>query len=322
MSAALFSPRSSDSVGEEWRTELGSTFAGLHPERIDSSLDPMTGHIDSSDMGDLRIFRVTGTPQIVRRSKHNVRTSPTEALKLCRQVRGRAIVHQDDRELVIEPGQLGIYDTGRAYDLRLEGDWECSVMVFPPSALQLPHRWLNGVMNRVHDASTGAGSVLSYFMTSALDQPNAQSRRGSAELRFAEAGLHLLSSAVAPVEPADSQSDAVAQRLSILDHIRRNLSDPHLTHANVASAHGISPRTLDRLFESESRSVTTAIRELRLDAARRDLLDPRSMHTNVGAVAARWCLNDAAHFSRLYKQRFGVSPSADREAAGRMSGGI
>nr|WP_296766046.1 helix-turn-helix domain-containing protein [Rhodococcus sp. (in: high G+C Gram-positive bacteria)] len=298
-----------------WRSELGRSFAGLHPERIDEYPAPMTGRIVGSDVGDLRLFQVTGTPQIVRRTARVARYEPTEALKVCLQVRGRATVHQDGREIVIEPGQLGVYDTSRPYDLRLEGAWESAVMVFPPDALQLPQRWITEVMEHVHDASSGAGPVLSYFVSSAIAQSTPESSGASSTLRLAEAGLQLLCSTVTAQSRTRTTDNLGAQRLAVFEHIRHHLRNPQLTHRSVAHSQNMSSRSLDRLFQGEPRTVSTTIRELRLDCARRDLLDPRSAHTTVGAIAARWCLNDAAHFSRVYKQRFGASPSAERNAA-------
>jgi AraC-binding-like domain len=54
-------------------------------------------------------------------------------VKVCVPLHGRATVHQDDREIVLLPGQLGLYDIGRPYELRLEGSWSCAVLAPPPS---------------------------------------------------------------------------------------------------------------------------------------------------------------------------------------------
>lgn len=301
---------SADAV-DLWRDELATAFAGLLPERIDAT--PTLGSIDSASLGQLRTYRVSGTPQLVRRTRGAVRHEPTDAFKVCIQIRGRAIVHQGEQELVINPGQLGVYDTGRAYDLRLEGDWECAVMVFPPVALQLPNRWVGGVMQHVHEASSGPGTVLTSFIDASLNQRDKDPERTGATLRFADAGLQLLASALTISAPPQQDDEAnQALRLTVLDYLRHNIHEPELSHGSVAAAHGMSARTLDRLFETEPSSVTATIRDIRLDGSRRDLLDPRAVHVSVGAIAARWCFADAAHFSRLYKRKFGSTPSAER----------
>lgn len=293
-----------------WRTELSSAFAGLLPERVDER--PTSGRIIGASLGSISTFRVSGSPQVVRRTRGAVRGEPTDALKVCVQLRGRATVHQGDRELQINPGQLGVYDTGSAYDLLLEGEWACAVMVFPSTALQLPQRWMGDVMQHVHDASSGAGTVLTSFIDASLT-PTDSGATGS-RLRFADAGLQLLCSALTSTPPAATGDEAAeALRLSVFDYVRRHLHDMDLSHNSVAAAHSLSARTLDRLFEHEPTTVASTIRDWRLDGARRDLLDPRARRATIGAIAGRWCFPDAAHFSRLYKRHFGTSPSADRD---------
>ncbi|OZF55542.1 hypothetical protein CH293_06015 [Rhodococcus sp. 14-2470-1b] len=293
-----------------WRTELSSAFAGLLPEGVDDR--PTRGTIVAASLGAVRTFRVSGSPQIVRRTRGAVRREPTDTLKVCVQLRGRAVVHQGENELQINPGQLAVYDTGSAYDLLLEGDWECAVMAFPPSSLHLPRRWIDDVMHHVHDASSGAGTVLASFIHASLT--TGESDRTGSRLRFADAGMQLLCSALTETPPAPSKDNAAeALRLTVLDYVRRNLHDMELSHNTVAAAHGLSTRTLDRLFEHEQTTVAASIRDWRLEGARRELLDVRARRVTIGAIAARWCFADAAHFSRLYKRHFGSSPSSDRD---------
>lgn len=303
-------------IDDMWRDELGRSFCGLEPEPIRDG--PMHGHITGSAFDDLGAYRIAGSPQVVRRTLRAVRREPSAVFKVCLQVRGRAIVHQDDHELVITPGLLGVYDTARTYDLRLEGDWECAVFTFLPDDLQMPRRWVGGVVDRVHDASSGPGSLLDSYVRAATDLPApAVADQRGARARFAAAGLHLLSSTLSSqATVAAEDNDGQAMKFAVMEHVRVQLRDPGLCHRSVAHAHGMSPRSLDRLFADESETVTAAIRHLRLDGARRELLDPRARHLSVGAVAARWCFLDAAHFSRAYRKHFGTTPSADRDADG------
>ncbi len=300
-----------------WRDELASTFAGLCPEPLTPG--PMMGAIASAYLDDLAAFRVRGTPQIVRRTRSATRRNPSEKLKVCLQVTGRAIVHQDGRELVIGPGQLGVYDTARPYDLRLEGNWDCAVMTVRADDLELPRRWLGEAVDRVHDASRGPGSALASYVSAAVSTAGAETPTGTpGRAHFAAAGLYLLSSVLSSnPEPEPALRHGETMKAAVLGYIRRELHNPTLCHTSIARTHGMSPRSLDRLFADEDESVVAHIRNARLDGARRDIQDPRSAHTTIGALAARWCFVDPAHFSRAYRARFGVAPSADRPAGHR-----
>jgi len=293
---------------ESWRHELGTAFAGLQPEPL--ARDAMTGRLDAAHLGDVSTFRVLGTPQVVRRARGGAGDAH-RLLKMCRQVRGTAVLHQDGREVGLGPGQLAVYDTGRPYDLRLGGAWECEVMTFRAEALALPERWLRELMSRAHDAATGPGCVLSSFIAASLQQFS-HADLDAARLRFGDAGVNLLASTLTHAAAPDPEAAPAAVRMQVLDYLRRHVTDPALTHASIAAAHRMSPRTLDRLFEADPPSVTSRLRVLRLEGARRDLADPRSARFSIGAVAAAWCFVDAAHFSRAFKAQFGISPSAVR----------
>ncbi|HEY9356088.1 MAG TPA: helix-turn-helix transcriptional regulator, partial [Arthrobacter sp.] len=81
------------------------------------------------------------------------------------------------------------------------------------------------------------------------------------------------------------------------------------------AAHFISTRHLHNVFHESGTTVATWIRSQRLDGARRELRDPLLAGKPVGAVAARWGFLDAAHFSRTFRDAFGVSPSDWRRGA-------
>jgi AraC-like DNA-binding protein len=90
--------------------------------------------------------------------------------------------------------------------------------------------------------------------------------------------------------------------------IEDRLGDPRLTPATIARAHHVSLRSLYKLFEEEHASVAGLIRERRLERCRRDLLDPSLGEVPVSAIAARWGLTNAAHFSRAFRAAYGASP--------------
>jgi AraC-like DNA-binding protein len=102
--------------------------------------------------------------------------------------------------------------------------------------------------------------------------------------------------------------------VSVREYIEANLSDPGLSPASIAAAHFISTRHLHNLFHESGTTVAGFIRSQRLDGARRDLRDPLHAGLPVGAVAARWGFLDAAHFSRTFRDAFGVPPSDWRRA--------
>ena len=103
--------------------------------------------------------------------------------------------------------------------------------------------------------------------------------------------------------------------LRIQAFLEARLGDPELDPAAVAAAHHISVRYLQKLFEEEGETVAGWIRARRLEHCRRDLAEARLAGLPVSSVAARWGLVDAAHFSRLFKAAYGLSPREYRLGA-------
>jgi AraC-like DNA-binding protein len=294
---------------EIWRVRLGAAFDDLVPEPLGEEAVPR-GTLRGQRMGAAAMFIVSGSPQVVRRTTSAVRRAPGDLVKACIQVRGRATVHQDGREVVLNPGQLAVYDTGRPYALRLEGTWRCVVVALPRETLAMPAHALGEAMHRAYPAGDGPGLVLSEFVCSTVERVGQTSLAAAA--RLGEAATSLLAGTLADDGDLAAGDAADDLRKHITAYVRAHLDDPRLSRSSLAAAHHMSPRTLDRLFVGQPWSVSEYIRQERLRAVHRDLQDPQLLHRSVAALAARWCFVDAAHFSRLFRQHFGYPPSQAR----------
>jgi AraC-like DNA-binding protein len=100
---------------------------------------------------------------------------------------------------------------------------------------------------------------------------------------------------------------AAAALIAAREEIERRLESPSLTIANLCRSLGVSRTTLHRLFEEEG-GVQAYIRSRRLEAARRMLADPANGE-QIYVLAERLGFSDAAHLSRLFRARYGLTPS-------------
>jgi AraC-like DNA-binding protein len=103
---------------------------------------------------------------------------------------------------------------------------------------------------------------------------------------------------------------------SAMDEAERRLRDPELGAESLARHVHVSRRTLEKLFADRGTSVSRWIRERRLERSRSELRAAGSARLSVEEIALRWGFVDRTHFSRVYRERFGVPPGADRRAAG------
>ena len=106
----------------------------------------------------------------------------------------------------------------------------------------------------------------------------------------------------------------------ICERVERNLTVPNLTLADIARDEGVSVRYLQKLFENAGESFTHYLRERRLERCRLDLSNPLHSGLSISDIGFKWGFNDAAHFSRSFRDRFGTSPRAFRnESVNRLN---
>ena len=107
---------------------------------------------------------------------------------------------------------------------------------------------------------------------------------------------------------------AAARLAMALKHIAACFTEPGLSVEAVAGRQQVSARYLQRLLEQSGTSFTSHITELRLQKALALLTEPNS--GRIVDVALKAGFNDVSHFNRLFRARFGDTPSGVR-ARGR-----
>ena len=92
-------------------------------------------------------------------------------------------------------------------------------------------------------------------------------------------------------------------------YIDSQLADPELNVERIAHACNISVRGLRRLFaEDPTGSVSRYLWCRRLIRCAEALRDPSQAHRSITDVCFSYGFTSSSHFSRLFKDRFGVPP--------------
>ncbi|NMO52428.1 helix-turn-helix domain-containing protein [Actinoplanes sp. TBRC 11911] len=272
-----------------------------------------SGTLARTVLGPLQAYRLSGTPQSLRRSARSARQEPADLLRISVVLDGYGIVCQNDSQVRVMPGQLLVSEAGRPFDVVLKGSWRTMVLTVERDALPLPREVLRRSLRRTYPLDDGPGGVLAGYLSAVI-------RAGAGPMSTAagpigEAGLYLIAGLLGASEPPETDAAADAQRIRVLGYVRAHLTDPGLTHSRIAAAHHMAPRTLHRLFEDEAHTVTEYVRLRRLAAAHGELADPRLRHLTVAGIAARWGFASQAHFTRAFQARYGVAPSSLRRGA-------
>jgi AraC-like DNA-binding protein len=298
---------------DHWRHLVAQSFVPLAAET--DRPDSFRGRMRSRVLDRMCIVEVSASGHSVHRTPALLAQSDQRYFKLNLQLEGTGLLIQDNREAVLRPGDLAIYDTNRPYTLTFEQQARMMVVMFPHDALSLPPDYV-GQLSAVRLAGGhGLTGIVGPFIAQLAQ--NLEVLSGPSGSRLATNALDLVSTmlhselAMAP----DRMKPQAVLATSIREYIEANLADPDLSPASIAAAHFISTRHLHNVFHESGSTVASWIRSKRLEHIRRDLRDPLHSGTSVGAVAARWGFLDAAHFSRTFRDAFGESPTDWRRGA-------
>lgn len=296
-----------------WHDLISASFVPLHVRSTDAG--HFHGRLRSRLLDELSIVEVTATGHSVHRTPSLIDTSDRPYFKLNLQLSGTGILVQDQREALLLPGDLAIYDTNRPYTLAFASDFRTLVLMFPHDALEMPVGSVGRLTARRLPSDQGLGRMISPFMTQLAE--NLDILSGPSGHRLAHNTVDLLSTLLS----AELDRDGISSErphdelfANIRRYIEANLADPELSPASVAGAHFISTRHLHNVFQEAGTTVASWIRSRRLENCRRELRDPLMAHRPVSNVAARWGFVDAAHFSRIFRAAFGEPPSVYRRA--------
>ena len=112
-----------------WHEVICTAFVRLEAETLPSER-PFRAEIARSDLGPLTLSRVRAQPHAVQRSTRLINEEPRDEVLVSVQLKGNAVIQQDDRQAVLDPGDFALYDATRPYDLTMREQFEMLVFQF------------------------------------------------------------------------------------------------------------------------------------------------------------------------------------------------
>ena len=149
---------------------------------------------------------------------------------------------------------------------------------------------------------TAAGGALSRLLQSLYDEAEwMQEEESSAVLDTVFETLACMG------REQGSLSNPLKLNGRLFQFVDSHISEPTLGPSEVASALGISVRHVHRIFSASGMTIGDYIRLRRLEQCRDDLANPRFEQKTITEIAFCRGFSDAAHFSHLFRKKYGVS---------------
>ena len=233
-----------------------------------------------------------------------------EAIWLTLLLEGEASLSYDRQRINLAPGDIVYGPTYVEATLRFPRDFRqlfinvqqliLSPRVFAPLSLKLGHLPARAGINHVF-----SGMLRSLAEVIEEISPEQLRPVETALTEFLITGLGDEKS----VFSLGGVSGSRAYRLQrICQRIETMLIDPDLTIGMVAAAEGVSTRYLQRLFTEAGNSFIHYLRTRRLEHCRADLTSSLHADLSISEICFRWGFNGSAHFSRVFRKEYGMSP--------------
>jgi AraC-like DNA-binding protein len=292
---------------EYWIDMICKTYVQLECEPLRRGA--FNGSIQSNGLPGLDLSVVSSGAQNVLRTPSEIARTVDDYFIVSIQTQGNAIISQDGRDAVLSPGDFALYDSTRPYRLHFDTDFQEIVLKLRRDELRNLVRDPEKLTAMTVCGRAGAGHLLINMIKTLWEdfdalQPASAAAVANGVLDILTAGLHTL-----PVCNKPQLSSLAAYHLArIKQRIDERLRDPLLSMGAIAAELGLSVGHIHRLFKNEALTPAQYMWNRRLEACGRDLIDRRYAHQSVAEIAFRWGFNDAAHFSRAFRDRFGMSP--------------
>ncbi|WP_100445900.1 helix-turn-helix transcriptional regulator [Glycomyces xiaoerkulensis] len=266
------------------------------------------------DLGDASADVLDAAFRIVRDHRPGKSDDPT-LIDYWIPVSGSLELHQHDHGVSVGPDQLGTVIRRNAYRLETKGPARLVRISIPYTKLDIvPCAIETMAARRIDGRSTGATALLLQIAT--FTEFIADLRPGTA-VRY---GYHLveMTSILTQEMFAYCQTDQDQVRAETLhrmqDWARERLGDPNLSTAGIARAHNVSVRYVQKLFKEHGESPNRWLRNERLTRCHLELRSPRNREATIAMIARRWGFYNCSYFTRVFRERYGVTPAACRPA--------
>jgi AraC-like DNA-binding protein len=298
-----------------WREEFGRSLVRVDIEPLSPEL-PFHAEATLQALPGVRTASITGSAAHFHRTQA-MAAEGDDSIWLVINLGPKAIVSQRGKDVVLGAGDAVPIFTDEAATLI---STQHLGFLFPQAALA----------SRVSDVDDAATRVISHaveplrLLVTYFALLQKEVALGTPELRQSvKDHVHDLAAmalgANRDIREPGLSAAAAARLAAALAHIAESFTEPGFTLAAAARRQGVSPRYLQRLLEASGTSFTARVNELRLQRAFALLTKGCGSRQRISDIALEAGFSDISNFNRLFRSRFGDTPSGIRCASRQPS---
>jgi len=232
---------------------------------------------------------------------------------------GQYKLEQGGREVFLQPGDMTLYDATEPHRITMP-------QPFTKILISIPRHILN---QRIHNVGkltatkipslSGIGAVTSSFIQATVKQLEQLE-----EAQFLEMSDPVLDLFTMSLNQLNSGSVNLSRHqcltlMRVKHFISRNCENSQLNPKSISIGVGLSIRYINNLFNKEHTSLMRYLTHQRLALAKRRLNSQLFKEQTITELAMQCGFNNMAHFSRIFRNSYGMSPRQYREL--QKSGG-
>lgn len=290
-----------------WNNCVGSIYTGMS---VDSSVSNFCADLLYVDVGRIGVMRARADESVIRRANHGSSVSGEKDTVLIHlQNQGTSLNRQAGSEALLGVGDITVCENRSAYMIKPSHASDIFALELP---YQLAREFIPEVAGHIMQRVAGCSlqGRLLFNMLHTIYRECASLQHDDMEFDSLETVLLELLGQVlnAPREHSPSldarKGELLRQRLKTI--VQQHLSNTEFATDVLANEAGLSVRRVQALFADWGTTPSLYIRAQRLSwAAERLQFEPEQ---SIARIAFDAGFNDAAYFSRCFRQCYGATP--------------
>lgn len=300
-----------------WKEVLCNVYVSL--DSTPTSRNDFLGSVTEHPFSCVSVSNIRSQKQVISRNPHGIRRDTDAYCFLNLQVRGSCRVGQANRETITSPGEFSIVDSTEPFvHDYFTDEWEMFSFKIPKSVLDTRMDVHRDVVARKVTDRTPVGKIVVEYLTAIAKRPE------SLEASALDLNKIMVDFIGLSLGQSGDRDEGVRRTFrsglcrSIMSYIELHFADPQMSPSRAAAQFGISTRYLHMVLAERNQTFSQSVMKRRLEQSASNLLDERFVNISIAAYGAGF--NDLSHFSRAFRNHYGMSPREYRNSFAKFRG--